>query len=373
MTAQPGDHGGSAGAEALFSKFTLGPVELPNRLVLAPMTRNFSPGGIPGPDVRDYYRRRAAGGFGLVMTEATYIDHPTSGRGTRVPRLDAGTVPAWRAVTEAVHDEGARIFAQLWHCGMLISETRFPDPSVPTIGPSGIELDGTVAGEPMREQDIDDVIEGFASSAAAAQAAGFDGVELHAGHGYLIDQFFWGRTNLRTDRFGGSLEARSRFGAEIVRACRARIGDMPISLRFSQWKIHHYDARLAATPKELAAFLQPLVDAGVDLMHCSTRRFWEPAFAGDDRTLAAWTKSLTGLPTVTVGSIGMADVSGELVGTASRGQLEQLIALMERGDFDLVAVGRAAISSPDWPRLVAQDRLDQARPYDRQTTSTVLF
>jgi len=148
----------------------------------------------------------------------------------------------------------------------------------------------TKIGEPMTQAEIDAVVEAFAQAAEAAQRTGFDGIEIHGAHGYLIDQFFWEGTNRRADKYGGDLASRTRFAAEIIRECRRRTGPrFPILLRFSQWKQQDYAARLAATPQELARFLEPLAAAGLDGFHSSTRLFWEPEFEGSDLNLAGWT------------------------------------------------------------------------------------
>ena len=133
---------------------------------------------------------------------------------------------------------------------------------------------------PMTQADIDRVIDAFGRAAADAKRIGCDGIEIHAAHGYLVDEFFWQRMNFRRDRYGGDGIARTRFAVEVIEQCRRAVGEeFPILFRYSQWKQQDYHARLASTPEELAAFLQPLADAGVDLFDCSTRRFWEPEFA----------------------------------------------------------------------------------------------
>src|SRR5262249_2483368 len=147
--------------------------------------------------------------------------------------------------------------------------------------------------EPMTESEIADVIAAFAKSAGYAKAMGFDGVELHGAHGYIIDEFFWDGTNQRADKFGGSIEKRTEVAVEIARAVRKIVGEaFPILLRFSQWKQQDFEARLATSPAELERFLKPMVDAGVDCFHCSTRRFWEPEFpeTSSDMNLAGWAK-----------------------------------------------------------------------------------
>jgi 2,4-dienoyl-CoA reductase-like NADH-dependent reductase (Old Yellow Enzyme family) len=159
----------------------------------------------------------------------------------------------------------------------------------------------------MTDHDVADTIAAFAAAAADAKRLGFDAAELHGAHGYLIDQFFWDGTNGRKDRFGGiSIGERARFAAEIIRSVRAAVGaSFPIIIRLSQWKQQDYTARLARTPAEMEEWLRPLVDAGADVLHCSQRRFWEPEFEGSDLNFAGWAKKLTGVPTITVGSVGL--------------------------------------------------------------------
>jgi 2,4-dienoyl-CoA reductase-like NADH-dependent reductase (Old Yellow Enzyme family) len=343
---------------ALAQPFSLGQLNLPNRIVMAPMTRSFSPGGVPGDDVAAYYRRRAEGGVGLLLTEGTYTGHPASGDNTHVPHMAGeAALAGWKKVVDGVHEVGGRMASQLWHIGLRPPARSNRNPDVVLIGPSGIGGDGAVAGEPMSEADIASVIEHYGTAAANAKSVGFDAVELHAGHGYLIDQFFWDRTNKRTDIYGGDAVARMRFGAECVAAVRRAVGpDFPISFRYSQWKIPDYTARLAPTPQELEKLLAPLVDAGVDIFHCSTRRYWEPEFEGSDMNLAGWTKRLTGKPTITVGSVGLSLEFTDREGIAQATSIERLEEMLGRGDFDLVAVGRALLADPNWlKKVLGQD------------------
>jgi 2,4-dienoyl-CoA reductase-like NADH-dependent reductase (Old Yellow Enzyme family) len=358
---------------ALFAPFAIKQLKLANRIVMAPMTRSFSPGGVPGPDVAAYYRRRAEGGVGLIVTEGTYIAHPSSGFDPKVPHLYGNDALAgWREVVDQVHDAGGKIFPQLWHVGMAYD----PPAGGRALGPSGLKKPGVLAGEPMSQADIDAVIEACGVAAANAKQLGFDGLELHAAHGYLIDQFFWEGTNLRTDRYGGDLVSRTRFAVEVIREVRRRVGpDFPLALRFSQWKLQDYDAKLAGTPAELGTFLEPLVDAGVDLFHCSTRRFWEPEFAGSNLNLAGWTKKLTGKPTVTVGSVTLNDEftrSFRTNETAAITGIDELLERLERGEFDLVAVGRSLIVNPSWPRQIGDGALNELRPFNRSALSQLV-
>ncbi len=248
-------------AEALFTPFTIHNLTLANRIVMAPMTRSFSPGGIPGPDVASYYRHRAEGGVGLIITEGTYPPCPAAGFDPRVPHFyGEEALAGWREVVNQVHKAGGKIFPQIWHVGMVFGGQRGePAAGIHPVGPSGLKAPGEHAGEPMSQAEIDTVIESYGVAAGHAKQLGFDGVEIHAAHGYLIDQFFWEGTNQRTDQYGGDIVSRTRFAVEIVQEVRRRIGpDFPLALRFSQWKLQDFDAKLVGTPAELAVFLEPL-------------------------------------------------------------------------------------------------------------------
>lgn len=361
--------------DALVRPFSLGSLTLPNRLAMAPMTREFSPGGVPGPDVADYYARRAAGGVGLIITEGTYVGHDSAGTSAAVPRFHgADALAGWSRVADAVHQAGGKIVPQLWHVGMARQAGAPPVPEAPRVGPSGIPLTGSETGKAMTQTDIDDVITAFADAAAAAEAAGFDGVELHGAHGYLIDQFLWSGTNQRTDGYGGDPVSRTRFAAEIVAACRAVVSaDFPLIFRMSQWKQGDYQARLAETPQELEAILNPLTEAGVDAYHCSTRRYWLTEFEGSDLNLAGWAKKLSGKPTISVGSVGLDTVftrsfKGEKASTTS---IEGLLERLERDEFDLIAVGRALLGDPDWAAKTLSGREGELRPFDADQLSTL--
>ncbi len=358
-----------AATDILFQPFGLKGLQLRNRFVMSPMTRNFSPGGVPGANVAAYYRRRAEAEVGLIVTEGIGIDHPAAlGAGSMgehdVPVLHDDAVAAWGRVVDGVHAAGGLIVPQLWHMGAIRRAGTGPAPDAPSMRPSGIWgpfdkamvppdylAEMTPPTAPMTESDIADVIAGYGRSAANAKAAGFDGVAIHGAHGYLIDSFFWSETNRRDDAWGGDIARRARFGVEVVRAIRAAIGpDLPILLRFSQWKLQDYGAQSAATPDELAALLAPLADAGVDLFDASTRIYLRPAFAGSDLTLAGWARKLTGKPVMAVGGVGLSkDLQSSFVEeTAMVDNLAGVAEHVARGEFDLVGVGRGLLMDPEW-------------------------
>lgn len=362
----------------LFEGVQIGPLSLKNRIVMAPMTRTFSPGNIPNQKVIDYYARRAENEVGLIITEGTPVGHKAANGYPNVPFFYGNEALAgWKKVVEAVHAKGGKIAPQLWHVGAVRKEGTEPDKSIPGYSPSGLFKPGKENGIAMSKQDIDEVVEAFAQAAADAKEIGFDAIEVHGAHGYLVDQFFWEGSNQRTDEYGGDLVARTRFAVEIVKAIRTRVGaDFPIIFRFSQWKQQDYNARLAQTPEELSAFLAPLVEAGVDIFHCSTRRFWETEFEGSDMNLAGWTKELTGKPVITVGSVGLdssfIDEGGASLGMSEKagvasGSIEQLSTRIDSGEFDLVAVGRALLQDPEWVIKVRENRLDELQDFSKDS------
>jgi 2,4-dienoyl-CoA reductase-like NADH-dependent reductase (Old Yellow Enzyme family) len=361
--------------DALFKPFTIKGLTLPNRVVMAPMTRSQSPGGVATPEVASYYARRAAAEVGLIITEGTGVVRPASLNDPNIPRFHGeAELAAWKTVVDQVHAAGGKIAPQLWHVGAVRSRDPNFDPG-PYDSPSGLSSPGHKFGEGMTDEEVADAIAAFASAAASAKNLGFDAVELHGAHGYLIDQFFWQGTNEREDAFGAPhLPGRARFAAEILKAVRAAVGpDLPVIIRVSQWKQQDFTAKLAETPAALEAWLKPLVDAGADMIHCSQRRFWEPEFEGSDLNFAGWTKKVTGVPTITVGSVGLTgDFIAAYGGEGSKpASLDGLMRLLERGDFDLVAVGRALLQDPNWAVKVHQGRTDELMDFERSAMATL--
>lgn len=348
----------------LFQPLRIRSLELSNRIVMSPMTRTYSIEGVPGRDVADYYRRRAEGGTGLIVTEGVAIDHETAVDHANVPNLHTPAAQAgWRKVVDDVHAAGGKIVPQLWHVGPLWGAMTQMDPSLKPMRPSGewgplgvtsysaayVER-AQASTEAMTEQDIQDVIDAYVRSAKHAVELGFDGIAIHGGHGYLLDSFFWEGTNQRDDAWGGDLERRTKFPAAVVAAIRAAIGpDLPIIYRFSQHKQQDFTAKIAETPEELGVILGALVDAGVDVLDASIRRFDVPAFEGSDLSLAGWAKKLTGAVTMAVGSVGIGKslrdsrIEGVAPVVDNIPQLEERIG---SGEFDLIAIGRLHLADP---------------------------
>lgn len=368
---------------ALFSPLTIRSLDLPNRIVMSPMTRSASPGGVPGEDVARYYSRRAAGGTGLVVTEGVAIDHASAVDEPRVPRMyGAEALAGWRGVVDAVHAEGGRIVPQLWHVGPLWGAMCAVDPDVAPMRPSGswgtpgvtsypdeYVNASTPTTAPMTDADVDAVVAAYVDAARNAAAVGVDGIALHGGHGYLLDSFLWHDTNSRDDHWGGDHAARSRFPAQVVAEIRRAIGDeLPIFFRFSQHKQQDYSARLAETPQELEALLVPLVEAGVDVLDASARRFHEPAFDGSDVCLAGWAKKVTGAFSMAVGSVGMgASLREARAAGASESvdNLDEVCRRIEGGEIDLIAIGRLHLADPSLATTLRNGA--PLVPFDRAT------
>jgi 2,4-dienoyl-CoA reductase-like NADH-dependent reductase (Old Yellow Enzyme family) len=375
-------------AAGLFAPFTVRGLTIPNRIVMSPMNRNSAPGGVPGDDMARYYRRRVDGEVGLVVTGGIGVDHPAA-TGVYADRVNAISVlhgpeapAAWKRLVDLVHEGGGKIVAQLWHLGVMRAPGTGYHPEAISARPSGIygPTDGhthvtpewraklAVPGPSLTDAEIVEIIAGYARSARNAVAAGFDGVAVHGADGYLPDAFFWEKTNLRTDRWGGNRRERTRFATELVRALRREAGEaLPIFFRFSQWKHHDARATLANSPQELEDIVGPLADAGVDVFDAQQYNFNKPEFAGSPLNLAGWAKKLTGRPSMTVGAVGLSvglydpDESYD-VKTVAVDDLGTLAARFERGEFDLVGVGRALLNDPAWTRKA---RLGEAfEPYD---------
>ncbi len=368
----------SSSVSALYTPLSIRSVTLQNRIVMSAMTRSFSPNGLPGEDVAAYYRRRAEGETGLIITEGVGIDHPAALGSAGLDETDIphmygdDALQGWRRVVDQVHAAGGVIFPQLWHQGVMRVEGTGQHPETPSCRPSGLWgpaqgltppnfSDEHIAQQlqptrPMSETDIADVIAAYGRSAANAKNVGFDGIAIHAAHGYLIDSFFWRETNIRTDKWGGDRVARSRFAVEVVKSIRREVGDqLPILFRFSQWKQQDFKARLANSPAELEEVLVPIAEAGVDVFDASTRYFNTPEFADSELNLAGWAKKITGKMSMTIGGVGMnTGMYDTLKGDKGKSvdNLPLLLARFNRHEFDLVGVGRAILQDPAWSRKV---------------------
>lgn len=344
-------------------------LHLRNRIAMSPMTRMVTPGGLATEETADYYTARATGGVGVIVTEGIAIDHPTAVDHLGVPRIHTDEqIAAWTKVTDQVHTAGAVIFPQLWHVGPLWGAMLPFDPDLaaaveenpqlyPSMRPSGqwgqpgdTSYDSQLVASmrpdtaAMTSQDMQQVIDAYVASAVGCVKAGFDGVAIHGGHGYLLSSFMWSSSNQRTDEYGGSATNRVRFPAEVVAAVRAAVGpQVPIMYRFSQFTQQDYNAQVAETSEELTIFLQTLRDAGVDIFDASARRFNAPVFPGSELSLAGWAKKITGKPAMAVGGAGIATSRRESAAGAKVVKEDNFPVahrMVQSGEFDVLTVGR---------------------------------
>ena len=342
----------------LFTPVRVGALDLSHRVVLAPLTRMRSdmPGNVPGAAMRDYYRQRATPG-GLLIAEATFISRQGNG-GYASPGIeDEAQVAGWRPVVEAVHAQGARFLLQLWHVGRASHTELQPgggQPVAPSAGESGagVWLEHSYASaSPARAivaAEIPGIVAQYRDAAERARRAGFDGVEIHAANGYLIDQFLQDGSNRRTDGYGGSVENRMRFLLEVADAVSAVWGADRIGVRIAPGggfnDMHDSNAKALFT-----AVAHALRRRGIAYVHVVEPRV-RISGAEDQPPVASGTvKRAFG---------GAVIAAGGFDGPGAE-------AVVAGGDADLVAFGRHFIANPDLPK-----RLRRGLPlnaYDRDT------
>ncbi|MGH3300978.1 MAG: hypothetical protein ACRDOK_04670 [Streptosporangiaceae bacterium] len=352
-------------------------MHLRNRFVMPGMQRYWCIDGAPDLRLREYYRRRVLGGASLIISESCAIDHQSATKNPTFARISPGTREAWRACVAGVHDAGGAMFLQLWHQGAVnYGGDAESNPSFVALSPSGIAHPGESFGRAATEAELRSIKRAFVQGALDAAEIGADGVELHSAHGFLLDQFLWPGTNQRTDRYGGpAITDRAAFVAEVAAAVRAATGPgFVISIRISQWKESDYDAKIVEQAGQLGQLVAILRSAGADIFHVSTRRFWTPEWHGSDLGLAGWVKSFTDAAVIAVGSVGldidvMATLSGQEARPTGASRIDELVRRFQRGDFDLVSVGRSQIGDPDWVTKMSDGRIPDIRAFRVDDTS----
>lgn len=322
----------------LFSPFTIKQITCKNRIGVAPMTRMSASGdSIPREDVLQFLITRAEKGAGLVYTEAIVTDYESSqGYPGQARILNQNQVDAWKNVIEKIRSHGAVSVCQVFHCGRMAYEGINPANRV--IAPSPVapmqENPMTGAPYPVPEQmsrfDMDHVINGFVETAKGVMAAGFDGLELHCAHGYLLNQFLSTYANRRTDAYGGSMENRYRFVHEVIQAVRPHIPDDRLLLvRVSNWGIADMDVSLFSGAAEWQQMIHLFSQEPIDAISVSTYDFSRPAF-GTDKTMAGITRDATDLPLLICGKI-----------------YDKKTAEQALQDADLVLSGKSMLLNPD--------------------------
>ena len=323
----------------LFTPFTLGRFTLRNRLGVAPMTRMSSPGdSIPRQDVLDFLARRAEKGAAIVYTEAIVTDYESAQGYPGQARLTTQRqIDAWRTVTDRIRAAGAVSVMQMFHCGRM----AWPEvnPAGRAIAPSALtpQQANPLTGRPypvpdvISRFDIEHVIHGFVETARGAVAAGFDGIEIHGAHGYLISQFLSGYSNRRDDDYGGTPERRCRFAREVIRAVRPVVpADRLLLFRISNWGVADPQVSLFASAAEWREVIGLLDGEPLDALSISTYDFRKPAFE-TDLTVPGLTRQATRLPLLTCGKI------------FDRASAEEALK-----DADIVLSAKSLLLNPNW-------------------------
>lgn len=345
--------------DKLFQSGHIGALTLANRAVLAPMTRiSARQDGVPTPDMARYYARFAQGGFGLIITEAAYTDQLSAQTYAYQSGLaNDDQARGWQAITQAIHDQGGHVFVQLQHGGAL---AQIQHPVSSSVAPSAIQPKGeqlaTYRGTgpypvpvALEEPAIETIIQGFEDAAnRAIQRAGFDGIELHGANGYLIDQFFTDYTNQRNDHWNGDIVQRLGLALRIIQRVRQRIGDqVPLGIRISQGKVNDLHHQWQEGEDGARRVFQALNDSGIDFLHITEYRAWQPAFADNHTSLAALARRhAPDLALIVNGSLGEPAQARDM--------------LDETADF--VAIGKTALANPDWPQRIRRGQ--SLRPFD---------
>jgi 2,4-dienoyl-CoA reductase-like NADH-dependent reductase (Old Yellow Enzyme family) len=331
----------------LFTPHRQGPLDLPNRLVVAPLTRvSATPDGCATPEMATYYRRYAEGGWGLIVTEATYVDdHASQGYFRQPGIVTPAQIASWRQVTDGVHAAGGRIVLQLSHAGAL---GQGNPRGRQTLAPSALRPAGEIARRyrgmgpyaipaALEEEQIAAIIAAFGQAARNAIEAGFDGVEIHGANGYLIHQFLTPDSNQRSDIWGGPLENRLRFPLAVLRAVRDAVPeDRILGLRLSQSRANDAGAQWQNGAAEAEGIFTAVGRVPGLYLHISSHTGCAPVF-DSGLSLAGLARRRSGHPVIANGRLETGDVAE---------------TLLTGGESDLISLGKAAIADPDWPAKV---------------------
>ena len=328
----------------LFSSIQVGPYKLANRVVMAPMTRNRAgEGNVPQDLNAEYYRQRASAG--LIITEASQVSPQGVGYPATPGIHSAEQVSGWQKVTTAVHKQGGHIFLQLWHVGRISHPSLQPEGALPVaptaIKPEGeaVTYEGPQAFVTPRALEIDEIpgiVQQYKAAAENALAAGFDGVEVHAANGYLLDQFLRDGSNQRTDQYGGSMENRSRLLMEVIEAVTSVWGGGRVAVRLSP--LQPFNDMRDSNPEALFSYVtQRLNEFYLAYLHVTEMGQESPGAAGPAFDLHK-----------------LRDIYHGVYMTNAGYDLERANAALAAGEADMVAFGTLYIANPDLAERLAQ-------------------
>lgn len=336
--------------ESLLQPGKIGNVTLENRMIMPAMGSGH--GGMDGSvtdDLIEYFAARAKGGFGLIITEYTFVEPAGKANPGQLGICSDEFIPGCRRLTDRIHAEGGKIFMQLHHAGR---ETMQQTTGLQPVAPSAIPCP-VLGGRPreLSTEEVYNLIEKFGDAAVRAQKAGFDGVELHAAHGYMIAQFLSSHTNKRTDEFGGDLTGRARFAVEIIRNIKKKCGGFPVCVRISGEELVEGGRQITET-KALARLLER---GGADALHISLGTYAVMPYMvppsnvpiGFITKYAEAVKKSVKIPVATVGRINDPVLADSLI---------------EDGIADFVSLGRASLADAEFPLKVQENRIDEISP-----------
>ena len=333
----------------VFKPGRIGRLELKNRLILPAMGSQLSAkDGSVTDELIDYHRTIAAGGVGMVTVEIAKV-HPTTGGGVGVTLFDDSYIPGFRRLTEAIHKAGAAACVQLWHAGRQTNSALTGMPIV-----SASEIACPVCREKPKAlsvEEIHELTQAFAETARRAKEAGFDCIELHGAHGYLLSQFMSPYSNHRTDEYGGTFEKRARFPLEVIEAVRKKVGpDYPIIYRISG--VENVPGGL--TIEDTKRIAPMLVSKGVDAIHVSIGVYESLQYTVPpmdlDRGFNVWAaaavKEAVQVPVIAVDRINTPELAEEIIAG---------------GKADFIAMGRPLLTDPQLPNKAMQGRVSEIR------------
>ena len=323
----------------LFTQFKLKNFKLKNRIGVAPMTRmSSSADSIPRQDVFDFLVQRAKNGSSIVYTEAIVTDYESAqGYPGQSRMLTQRQIDAWKPVVEEIQKEGAVAIMQMFHCGRMSWPQVNPANRIIAPSPVSPKEDNPMTGSPypvpdaMSLFDIEHIITGFVETAKGAVEAGFDGIEIHCAHGFLLSQFLSSYSNLRTDNYGGSVENRYRFIHEVIQAVSSIIpNDRLLTARISNWGIADMEISLFAPGEEYQEIITRFSEEPLDALSVSTYEYPQKVF-GTDKNMAQLTREVTELPIMICGGI------------YDHASAEEALK-----DADIILSGKSLLLNPNW-------------------------
>lgn len=311
------------------NEIQVGTITLRNRIVMPPMATGKAPDGVPTDEIITYYKERARG-TGLIIVEHAYILPEGMAHANQLSMATDEVIPAYQKLTDAVHSEGAKIFAQINHAGAKAKDT-----GLPAKAPSAVSVRDSEIPTEMRSADIAEVVEAFVAAARRVKASGFDGVEIHSAHGYLLNQFYSPLANKRTDDYSVTpMGNRIRLHGEVIRAVREEVGaDFPVAIRLGGCDYLENGSEVADVPQAVKAFEQTgadLIDMTGGLQGFVRPEHTEPGYF---RELSEAAKSAVSVPVILTGGVTTAE------------EMEQLLA---EGAADLIGVGRPMLKDGQW-------------------------